>query len=79
MVLSYFLWYGPYIKTDLNKNSQLKEALSKQRSVLRSTDYMEELSGSREYEDYRNAYGMPYLKLMTMTDKALNVVLDNAK
>ena len=42
-------------------------------------DYMEELSGSREYEDYRNAYGMPYLKLMTMTDKALNVVLDNAK
>lgn len=42
-------------------------------------DYMEELSGSREYEDYRNTYGMPYLKLMTLTDKALDFVIDNAK
>ncbi len=42
-------------------------------------DYMQELSGSREYEDYRNTYGMPYLKLMTMTDKALKLVIDNAK
>ena len=42
-------------------------------------DYMEKLSGSREYEDYRNTYGMPYLKLMTMTNEVLEFLLANAK
>lgn len=32
-----------YVKTDLNKKSKLKEALSKQKSVLKNADYMEEL------------------------------------
>lgn len=46
-----------YIKTDLNKNSQYKEALSKQRSVLRNTDYMEELLNFITYlsSDYFNS------------------------
>lgn len=42
-------------------------------------DYFEQMTGSRDYSSYQNVYGLPYLKLLTMTYKAVDAVINNAK
>ena len=42
-------------------------------------DYFEQMTGSRDYETYKGVYGMPYLKLLTMTYKAVDIVINASK
>ena len=41
--------------------------------------YFKEMSGSEDYSQYENAFGLPYLKAMVMYDKMSSIITDSAQ
>ena len=42
-------------------------------------DYFEKASGNRDYSLYQDHYGLPYLKMMVLNEKATDYIIENAK
>jgi len=69
--------------TEMAKDALIYQAVANENKLKISNkdvaDYFEESSGSRDYSVYEEHYGLPYLKMLILQDKAQETLLECVK
>ena len=68
---------------DMSKDILVYQAVAEQLGIKIANediaDYFEEISGNRDYDAYKNQYGLPYLKMMVMTSTVADKLIEKSK